>query len=54
MRVTIRAGRRSGLLAVRANVFCARTSELLLRGVRDMECALFMFFGIVPAVHIRS
>ena len=31
-----------------------RNSELLLRRVRDMDCALFMFFGIVPAVHIRS
>ena len=31
-----------------------RNSELLLRRVRDMDCALFMFLGIVPAVHIRS
>jgi hypothetical protein len=31
-----------------------RNPELLLRRVRDMDCDLFMFFGIVPAVHIRS
>jgi hypothetical protein len=30
------------------------STAVLLRRVRDMDCALFMFFGIVPAVHIRS
>jgi len=46
-------GRRSDLLPVGGNVVRDRV-RLLLCGVRDMDCALFMFFGIVPAAQIDS
>ena len=29
-------------------------SPLVLRGLRIMGCALFIFFGIVPAAHVES